>query len=123
MQELDLHDLLFQQDAATCHTARLTRDFLRGELGEHFISRSGPFNWPPRLCDLMPLDKFLWGYVKAHVYTGKPASIQALQDHIEAFIPEIPAEMLKRVGQSWTRRIDHLKRSCGQHLHEIICKH
>ena len=70
----------------------------------------------------MPLDIFLWGYVKAHVYTDKPASIDALEDNIEAFIPEIPAEMLERVW-NWTKRMDHLKRSCGQHMREIIFKH
>jgi hypothetical protein len=34
MQELDLHDMWFQQDGATCHTARATMDLLRGEFGE-----------------------------------------------------------------------------------------
>ena len=69
------------------------------------------------------LDYFLWDYVKAHVYTDKPASIDALEDNIEAFIREIPAEMLERVCQNWTKRMDHLKRSRGQHFHEIIFKH
>ena len=54
IQELVFHDIWFQQDGATCHTARLTMDLLRGEFGEHFISRSGPINWPPRSCDLTP---------------------------------------------------------------------
>ena len=27
----------FQQDSATCHTGRVTKDFLRGEFGEHLI--------------------------------------------------------------------------------------
>ena len=58
-----------QQDGVTCHTARVTMDLLRGEFGEHFISRSGSINWPPRSCDLTPLDYLLWCYVKAHVYT------------------------------------------------------
>ena len=75
-------------------------DLLRGVFGEHFISRSGPINWPPRSYDLTPLDYFLWRYVKAHVYTDKSASI-------EAFIREISAEMLKRVRQNWTKRMDH----------------
>ena len=70
MQELDLHDLLFQQDGATYHTARARMDLLTAEFGERFVSRSGPVNWPPRSCDLY---FFLWGYVKAHVYTHKPA--------------------------------------------------
>ena len=67
---------------------------------EHFISHSGAVNWPPRSCDLTPLDYFLWGYVKAHVYADNPATIDALKDKIEAFIREIPAEMLERVCQN-----------------------
>ena len=54
MQEHDLHDMWFQQGSVTCLTARLTMDLLRGEFGEHFISRSGPVNWPPRSGDLTP---------------------------------------------------------------------
>ena len=83
MQELDLNDMWFQQDGTTCHTACVAMDLLRGELGEHFILCSGPVNWPPRSCDLTPLDYFLWSYVYAHIYTDKPASIDALEDNIE----------------------------------------
>ncbi|CAD6992202.1 unnamed protein product [Ceratitis capitata] len=86
MQELDLHDTRFQQDGATCHTARVTIDLLRGEFGEHFISRSGPLNWPPRSRDIKPLDYFLWGCVKSNVYADKPAAIDVLEDSIETFI-------------------------------------
>ena len=77
-----------------------TTDLLRGEFGEHFISSSGLVNWPPRPCDLTPLDYILWDYVKDYIYTDKSASIDALEDNIEAFIREIPAEMLGRVCQS-----------------------
>ena len=49
--------------------------------------------------------------------------IDALEDKIEAIIPEIPAEMLERVCQNLTKRMDHMKRSRGQHLHEIFFKH
>ena len=51
---------------------------------------------------LMPLDYFLWGYVKVHVYTDKPASIEALENNIEAFIRELPAEMLEIGLSVWT---------------------
>ena len=51
---------------------------------------------------LTPLEYFLWGYVKAHSYTDRPASIDALEGNIEAFIHEMPAEMLERVCQNWT---------------------
>ena len=80
MRELDLHNIWFQQDGATCHTACVTMDLLRGEFGKHFISRAGPLNWPPISCDLTPLDYFLWGSARAHVYTDKPVSIDVLED-------------------------------------------
>ncbi|GFV62021.1 uncharacterized protein TNCV_4108241 [Trichonephila clavipes] len=65
--ELNNHvvqELWFQQDGATCHTARATIDLLKDTFGDRLISRFGPVNWPPRSCDLTPLDYFLWGYVK-----------------------------------------------------------
>ncbi|GFU85740.1 transposase [Trichonephila clavipes] len=66
--ELNNHDVQeqwFQQDGATCHTARATIDLLKDTFGDRLISRFGPVNWPPRSCDLTPLDYFLWGYVKS----------------------------------------------------------
>ena len=100
MQELDLHDMWFKQDCATCNTELVTMDLLRCEFSEHFITLSGPVNWPPGSCDLTPIDYFLWGYVKAPVYTDNPVSMDALEDNIEAFIHEIPAEILERVCQN-----------------------
>ncbi|GFV39289.1 hypothetical protein TNCV_1229911 [Trichonephila clavipes] len=70
----DVQELWFQQDGATCHTARATIDLLKDTFGDRLISRFGPVNWPPRSCDLTPLDYFLWGYVKSLVYArdGEP---------------------------------------------------
>ncbi|GFX40211.1 transposable element Tc3 transposase [Trichonephila clavipes] len=68
--ELNNHDVLelwFQQDGATCHTARATIDLLKDTFGDRLILRFGPVNWPPRSCDLTPLDYFLWGYVNIAV--------------------------------------------------------
>ncbi|GFX03784.1 transposase [Trichonephila clavipes] len=70
--ELNIHDvqeLWFQQDGATYHTARATIDLLKNTFGGRLISRFGPVNWPPRSCDLTPLDYFLWGYVKSLVWS------------------------------------------------------
>ncbi|GFX12894.1 uncharacterized protein TNCV_3658901 [Trichonephila clavipes] len=60
--ELNNHDVQeqwFQQDGATCHIARATIDLLKDTLGDRLISCFGPVNWPPRSCDLTPLDYFL----------------------------------------------------------------
>ncbi|GFX93350.1 transposable element Tc3 transposase [Trichonephila clavipes] len=60
----DVQELWFQQDGATCHTARATIDLLKDTFGDRLISRFGPVNWPPRSCDLTPLDYFLWRLCK-----------------------------------------------------------
>ncbi|GFV10737.1 uncharacterized protein TNCV_1755751 [Trichonephila clavipes] len=75
----DVQELWLQQDGATCHTARATIDLLKDTFGDHLISRFGPVNWPPRSCDLTPLDYFLWGYVKSLVYADKPQTLDHLK--------------------------------------------
>ncbi|GFV12915.1 hypothetical protein TNCV_80681 [Trichonephila clavipes] len=54
----DVQELWFQQDGAKCHTVRATIDLLKDTFGDRLISRFGPVNWPPRSCDLTPLDYF-----------------------------------------------------------------
>ncbi|GFT68054.1 putative transposable element [Trichonephila clavipes] len=55
----DVQELWFQDDGATCHTARATIDLLKDTFGDRLISRFRPVNWPPRSCDLTLLDYFL----------------------------------------------------------------
>ena len=47
------------------------------------------YNWPPRTCDLTPLDFFHSGYVKNKAYAEAPQSIQELKEKIRAVIEEI----------------------------------
>ncbi|GFX62940.1 retrovirus-related Pol polyprotein from transposon 412 [Trichonephila clavipes] len=56
----DVQKLWFQQDGATCRTARAIIDLLKDSFGDHLISCFGSVNWPPRSCDITPLDYFLW---------------------------------------------------------------
>lgn len=69
---MDVAELLLQQDGATYHTARDTINLLREKFDERIISSNGPVNWPPRTCDLTPMDNFLWGYVNSLIYADKP---------------------------------------------------
>ncbi|GFT77771.1 putative LOC100569746 [Trichonephila clavipes] len=78
----DVQELWLQQDGSTCHTSRATIDLLKDTFGDPIISRFAPVNWPPRSCDLTPLDHFLWGYVKALVYADKPQTLDYLEDNI-----------------------------------------
>ncbi|GFU55768.1 uncharacterized protein TNCV_2969371 [Trichonephila clavipes] len=98
-------ELWFQQDGATCHTARATIDLLKDTFGDRLISRFGPVNWPPRSCDLTPLDYFLWGYVKSLVYADKPQTLDHLEDNIRRVIADIRPQMLEKVIENWTSRL------------------
>lgn len=74
-------------------------------------------------CDFTPLDFSLWGYVKAHGNIDGSFSIDSLEDKIEAFILQVPVDMLERMCQNLSKRMDKLIRSRGQYLHEMIFKH
>jgi len=68
LNDVNVKEFWFQQDGATCHTARDTINLLQETFDERIISRNGP--WPPRSCDLTPLD-YLWGYVKSMLINHK----------------------------------------------------
>ncbi|GFX75038.1 putative transposable element [Trichonephila clavipes] len=102
----DVQELWFQQDGATCHTARATIDLLKDTFGDRLISRFGPVNWPPRSCDLTPLYYFLWGYVNSLVYADKPQTLDHLEDYIRRVIADIRPQFCKKsskIGRpDWT---------------------
>ncbi|GFV12141.1 transposable element Tc3 transposase [Trichonephila clavipes] len=118
----DVQELWFQQDGATCHTARATIDLLKDTFGDRLISHFGPVNWPPRSCDLTPLEYILWGYVKSLVYADKPQLPDHLEDNIRRVIADIRPQMLEKVIEKWTSRLDYIRASCGSHMPEIIFK-
>ncbi|GFW99815.1 uncharacterized protein TNCV_3420441 [Trichonephila clavipes] len=118
----DVQELGFQQDGAICHTARATVDLLKDTFGDRLISRFGPVNWPPRSCDLTLLDYFLWGYVKSLVYADKPQTLDHLEDSIRRVIADIRPQMLEKVIENWTSRLDYIRASRGSPMPEIIFK-
>ncbi|GFU13180.1 DUF4817 domain-containing protein [Trichonephila clavipes] len=116
------NELWFQQDGATCHTARAKIDLLKDTFGDRLISRFGPENRPPRSCDLTPLDYFLWGYVKSLVYADKPQTLDHLEDNIRSVIADIRPQMLEKVIENWTSRLDYIRASRDSPILEILFK-
>ncbi|GFW19232.1 transposable element Tc3 transposase [Trichonephila clavipes] len=115
-------ELGFQQDGATSHTARATIELLKDTFGYRLISRFGPVNWPPRSCDLTPLNYFLWGYVKSLVYADKPQTLDHFEDNIRRVMADIRPQMLEKVIENWTSRLDYIRASRGSRMPEIIFK-
>ncbi|GFW55244.1 uncharacterized protein TNCV_116301 [Trichonephila clavipes] len=118
----DVQELWFQQDGATCHTARATIYLLKDTFGDRLISRFGPVNWPQRSCDLTQLDYFLWGYVKSLVYADKPQTLDHLENNIRRVIADIRPQMLEKVIENWTSRLDYIRASRGSPMPKIIFK-
>ncbi|GFX99094.1 putative DD41D transposase [Trichonephila clavipes] len=118
----DVQELWFQQDGATSHTARAAIVLLKDTFGDRLISRFGPVNCPPRSCDLTPLDYFLWGYVKLLVYADEPQTLDHLKDNIRRVIADIRPQILEKVIENWTSRLDYIRASRGSHMPEIIFK-
>ncbi|GFU75923.1 transposable element Tc3 transposase [Trichonephila clavipes] len=72
-----------------------------------------PVNWPPSSSDLTPLDYFLWGYGKSLVYADKPQTLDHLEDNIRRVIADIRLQMLEKVIENWTSRLDYIRASRG----------
>ena len=58
IEEEDIDNIWFQQDG------KATLDILRPAFEDCIISRRADVVWPPRSCDLTPLDYYLWSAVK-----------------------------------------------------------
>ncbi|GFT30037.1 uncharacterized protein TNCV_715081 [Trichonephila clavipes] len=112
----------FNKTAQHVTPARATIDLLKDTFGDSLISRFGPVNWHPRSCDLTSLDYFLWGYVKSLVYAVKPQTLDHLEDNIRRVIADIRPQMLEKVIENWTSRLDYIRASRGSHMPEIIFK-
>ncbi|GFX37747.1 uncharacterized protein TNCV_3115981 [Trichonephila clavipes] len=104
------------------HKSLATIDLLKDTFGDCLISRFGPVNWPPRSCDLTPLDYFLLGYVKSLVCADKPQTLDHLEDNIGRVIADIWSQMLEKVIENWTSRLDYIQASRGSPMPEILFK-
>ena len=69
---------------------------------DRIISRWSDVVWPPRSCDLTPLEYYLWGAVKDECYADKPETIDAFKDNIREVITEIQLHRIDNVLKNWT---------------------
>ena len=72
---------------------------------DRIISRRADVVWPPRSCELTPLDYYLWDAVKDKCYTDKPERIDALTHNIREAIGEIQLHTIDNVLKNWTDRV------------------
>ena len=105
IEEEEFGNTWFQQDGATCHTAEATLDCdLSPVFEDGVISRRADVVWPPRSCDMTPLDYYLWGADKGTCYAE---TIDALKDNIREAIGEIQLHTIDYVLKNWTDRVGY----------------
>lgn len=115
-------EVWFQQDGATAHTARRSLTILRELFPGHLLSLRGDVTWPPRSPDLSPCDFFLWGHLKAQVYTHRPTSLEALKEAITQEVAAITPQMTRRAMESFRERLRKCVNNRGQYLTDIMFK-
>ncbi|GFV86110.1 hypothetical protein TNCV_671071 [Trichonephila clavipes] len=62
------------------------------------------------------------GYVKSLVYADKPQTLDHLEDNIRRVIADIRPQMLEKVIENWTSRLDYIRASRGSPMPEFIFK-
>ncbi|GFX88659.1 DUF4817 domain-containing protein [Trichonephila clavipes] len=123
--DVNIHSLIHELPFPHLYKSRkmeIRQELLKDTLGDRLISRFGPVNRPPRSWDLTPLDYFLWSYVKSLVYADKPQTLDHLEDDIRRVIADIRPQMLEKIIENWTSRLDYIRASRSSHMPEIIFK-
>ncbi|GFU63743.1 hypothetical protein TNCV_3321401 [Trichonephila clavipes] len=59
---------------------------------------------------------------KSLVYADKPQTLDYLEDNIRRVIADIRPQMLEKVIENWTSRLDYIRASRGSRMPEIIFK-
>lgn len=113
-------DIHFQQDGAPPHYAATVRHFLDERFPGQWIGRRGPIEWPARSPDFNPLDFFLWGHLKTVCYATPPASVEDLQQRIEAECRRITPEMLQNVRRSFEARLYYCMEVDGKQFEHLL---
>ncbi|GBN98564.1 hypothetical protein AVEN_115424-1 [Araneus ventricosus] len=93
-------------DGAPPHYGNIVRDFLDTAFPQRWIGRGAVMTWPPRSPDIIPLDFYLWGYVKQHVYSERINDINHLKHRITDVIHSVTPDVLTCVWEGPDYRLD-----------------
>ena len=95
-------------------------DVLRPLFGDRLISRFADTPWPPRSPDLSMCDYFLWGNLKARVYSHMPRTLDDLKRAIRVEVAQIDGAMLERVETNFKQRLRLCINENGHHMKDVI---
>lgn len=114
------NNMWLQQDGAPAHYHNEVRLYLNQVYPEKWIGRGGFIPWPPRSCDLTPLDFYFWGYVKEAVYRECPTTLENMKDRIRNVCRNISADVLTNVRSEIQRRLNICLREDGRIFEHLL---
>ena len=108
--------IISQQDVEPPHWGSDVRWFMDATFPNRWIGRDGPTPWLPRSPDIIPLDFFLWGYVKDKVFLTPVPDITNLKEGITDALATITEDMLDNTWREIDYRLDILRATKGAHV-------
>ncbi|GBM07131.1 hypothetical protein AVEN_177091-1 [Araneus ventricosus] len=108
--------VIFQQDGTPTHYSNIVREFLDTTFPQRWIDRGVVKAWSPLSTDTTPLDFYLWGYVKQHVYSERISDINTLEQRITDVIHSVTPDVLTRVWEELDYRLDVCWATNGAHI-------
>lgn len=101
--------VLLMQDGASCHTAKVTRDWLKRR-GVTLVE-----GWPARSPDLNPIEN-LWSLLSRRVSQRGPLSVEELKAFVQHEWDALTSEEVGRFVKSFRSRLLQVVKSKGAHL-------
>jgi hypothetical protein len=92
--------LWFQHDGTPAHYGEDACQWLNIMYPGRWIGWEGLIVWPPRSPDQTPMDFFLWGHLKEHVYTVPSRTVEYLVARLQAVMTVVDANMVACVRES-----------------------
>lgn len=123
LEEIPLADrgrIVFQQDGAGPHNARVVTNYLNQQFPGRWMGRYGPIRWPARSPDLNPLDFFLWGYCKEIIYKKLPENMEELNDKLHNAIWAIEDDIMEKIPTNLLRRMRACIAMNGGHFEHLL---
>lgn len=114
------HQWTFMQDAATPHTANISRDRVQLLFNQQTIGARLTHDWPARSPDLTPMDFFFWGWMKDRVYEKLPLNNrQQLRQAVKDVVASIDPQFCENACRSVKRRAFQMLNAQGGHFEHL----
>lgn len=117
---LERNKIIFQQDGAGPHNARIVTNYLNQQFPGRWMGRYGPIRWPARSPDLNPLDFFFWGYCNEQVYRTLPEDLEDLETRLRYAVWSIDEGTMQNVQANLLRRMRACVRMDGGHFEHLL---